>query len=83
MRKRGAGPIGQCVTCSFQGFIGGLPQVGASAKIVDLSPVLVPWVDALALQFVADYLRSEAAQQAGSSDGSTKPVPLPALDKAA
>jgi hypothetical protein len=31
--KRGAGPIGQCVTCSCRGFIGGLPKLGASKRL--------------------------------------------------
>ena len=47
------------------------------------SPILAPWIDALAQQYVEDYLRPEAANQADSSDDRTKPVPLPAMDKAA
>lgn len=44
---------------------------------------LLPWIDALAKQAAQDYLRAEAAQQADSSDESTKRVPLPEMDKAA
>lgn len=49
----------------------------------DLAPILNPWIDALAKQAAEDYLRLEAANQSGSSDECTKPVPLPDLDQAA
>lgn len=49
----------------------------------DLSPILTPWIDALARKAAQDYLRAEAAREADSSAERTEPVPLPAMDKAA
>lgn len=49
----------------------------------DLHPALIPWIDALAQADAEDYLRSQAALQADSSEERTKPVPLPGMDKAA
>jgi hypothetical protein len=51
--------------------------------MISLTPAQLAWIDALAEQDAADYLREEVAQRLASEAERTERVPLPDLDKAA
>lgn len=48
-----------------------------------MTDLFTPLIEALARQDVEDYLREQAANEAGPGEDRPQPVPLPAMDEAA